>query len=319
MGPKLTSTWFQSHGLPEKSLSRKFLGLTFPNPIGLAAGFDKNGYLLPIASALGFGYIEVGSVTHLPTAGNPRPRMFRLPNRHALFNRVGLPSEGAHAVHNRIQNARTRGLDLPVGINIAKTPDPKISGDAALDDYCNSIRILAPVADYLALNISCPNSHDGRTFEAPGALTELLKAVSADIPHSPPLLLKLGLGHSRSTYESIFEISENHGISGYILGNTLPSVQNNISGGLSGQPLRSHALRVLQWARSTLPRKRTVISCGGIDCFQEARLRCGHGADLLQIYSALVYEGPGFIPELLQQFSDEMRSPLEPPNDSRSD
>ena len=318
MGPKLTSTWFQALTLPEHTLSRKILGLTFPNPIGLAAGFDKNGYLLPIASALGFGYIEVGSVTYLPTAGNPRPRMFRLPSQQALFNRVGLPSEGAHAVHDRIQEARTQGLDLPVGINIAKTPDPKIYGDAALNDYCNSIRILAPVADYLALNISCPNSHDGRTFEAPEALGDLLKAVTGEFPHSPPILLKLGLGHSQSTYDSIFEISEAHGISGYILGNTLPSVQNDISGGLSGQPLRPHAVRVLRWARSILPRDKAVISCGGIDCFQEARLRRAHGADLLQIYSALVYEGPGFIPELLLQFSQEMGSTLKIPNDSQS-
>ena len=163
------------------ALRQRLLGIEFANPVGLAAGFDKNAELVAFWAALGFGFAEVGSVTARPSAGNPRPRAFRLPADRALVNRMGLNNDGADAVAERLQTmdlARSE-RPLPLGVNLAKTHDPAILGDAATEDFVTSFRRLAPVADYVALNVSCPNTAEGKTFEEPSAFDGLLTAVMA--------------------------------------------------------------------------------------------------------------------------------------------
>ena len=157
-----------------ENLSQSLLGLTFRNPIGIAAGFDKNGTVIKAFEPLGFGFSETGSITANPSAGNPKPRLFRLPKDRAVINRMGLNNDGVEVVVKRLSGIVT---GIPKGINIAKTHDPSITGSKAIEDYLKSYRIAEPAADYITLNISCPNTSDGKTFEQKEPLKELLKAV----------------------------------------------------------------------------------------------------------------------------------------------
>ncbi len=165
---------------PDARLAQTAWGLRFASPVGLAAGFDKNAALVPFWADLGMGFAEVGSVSARPSQGNARPRAFRLPADGALVNRMGLNNDGAEAVAARLA-ARPRPPGFVLGVNVAKTHDPAILGDAGIDDFRQSVRLLAPHADYLALNVSCPNTAEGKTFETPEALDALLSAVRAEL------------------------------------------------------------------------------------------------------------------------------------------
>jgi len=175
------------------ALHTELFGKHFTNPIGLAAGFDKNAVLIPFWKNLGFGFVEVGSVSARKSKGNRRPRAFRLPDDRALVNRMGLNNQGAHRIATRVQQyAGTRAF--PIGINIAKTHDPSIEGEAAVADFCLSFRAMAPHADYVVVNISCPNTAEGKTFEDPNALDDLLRAIARErneLERNIPLMVKL--------------------------------------------------------------------------------------------------------------------------------
>ncbi len=289
--------------------------LTFPNPVGLAAGLDKNGRLIRLWEALGFGFTEVGSVSARPCAGNPRPRLFRLPADRALINRMGLNNEGAERVAQRLQRLRHR---RPLGINLAKTHDPGILGDAAIADFCESFRRLAPLADYVTLNISCPNTAEGKTFEDPKALDRLLQAiftVRRNLNLSVPVLLKLSPPPSSRTVfdsrlEEIVAIARTHGIAGFVATNTAPDraelrtdpdVLMRIGpGGLSGRPLATRARCLLFYLYRLTEGRLPLISVGGIDSAEEAYARIRAGASLVQLYTGLVYEGPGLVRRIKQ-------------------
>lgn len=285
-------------------------GLLFANPVGLAAGFDKNAELVHFWPSLGFGFAEVGSVTALPSEGNPRPRAFRLPADRALINRMGLNNDGAEAVARHL--ARTNKPDgFVLGINVAKTHDPAILGEEATKDFRTSARHLLPFADYLALNVSCPNTAEGKTFEEPEALDGLLRAVMGERAAQnsrTPVLVKLSPPSSpvdMGNVDELIAISLNHGVEGFIATNTASDregLQSNNStlerignGGLSGQPLAERATALVRHIYQQTNGSIPIIGVGGIDSPEAAYERLRAGASLIQLYTGLVYEGPALI------------------------
>lgn len=284
-----------------KNLEQKFWGLTFRNPIGLAAGFDKNGTTPKAMEALGFGFVEIGSITAKPSHGNPKPRAFRLPKDHSLINRMGLNNEGTDVI---IERLKSLDLKIPLGINIAKTNDASIHGDEAISDYIYSYKKAQQVADYITINISCPNTGEGKTFEDPETLKALLNGldISASIV---PTLVKFSVDTDSETLKKLVEICENFEIAGYVATNTsskrdqlrtsnqtLDSIGN---GGLSGSAIAFKSDRVIAQLYEILKGSKPIIGVGGVDSVESAQRKIDAGANLLQIYTGLVYEGPGLI------------------------
>ncbi|NNF58407.1 MAG: quinone-dependent dihydroorotate dehydrogenase [Rhodothermaceae bacterium] len=285
-------------------------GLRFANPVGLAAGFDKNATLIPFWAALGFGFAEVGSVTAQPSKGNPQPRAFRLPADRALINRMGLNNDGAEAIASRLAS-----LDRPeafvLGINVAKTHSPAILGEAALVDFQASVRLLLPYADYLALNVSCPNTAEGKTFETPDALDALLTVVMAEHAaqdSTVPVLVKLSPPISMTDFgctEELVALSLGHGVEGFIATNTAadrsglqapPARLEEIgTGGLSGQPLAARSTALVRHLYRATDGRVPIIGVGGVDSAEAAYAKIQAGASLVELYTALVYAGPGLV------------------------
>lgn len=278
------------------------LGLKFRNRIGLAAGFDKNGVALPAWEALGFGFVEIGTVTARPQPGNPKPRIFRYPDQQALINRLGFNNDGADAVAARLQTLRARGRwpGIPIGINIGKSKVTPI--DAAAEDYLYSFRKLREFADYIVLNVSSPNTPGLRTLQAHDALAELLKAITAENSDTPrPVLLKIAPDLSLDELEQIIGACDAHGISGIVATNTtldhsaVPPERDQI-GGLSGVPLRTRSTEFVRAIRQRT--KLPIIGVGGITDAESAREKFAAGAALLQVYTGYIYRGPGLLREL---------------------
>ncbi len=298
-------------------LQVKAWGLTFTNPIGLAAGFDKNARLVPFWESVGFGFCEVGSVTARRSKGNPKPRLFRLPEDEALVNRLGLNNEGASRVARRL---RTTHRTRPIGINIAKTHSPDILGEAALEDFRASYALLAPLADYVVLNISCPNTAEGKTFEEPRALDALLHVIAAErdvLIDPPPLLLKLAPPESRqivldSRIDETIEIARRYHINGFVATNTTPDRQGLETdaatveaigrGGLSGKPLEARSTQMVRYLYDRVGPTLPIIGLGGVDSAQSAYRKIRAGASLVELYTGLVYHGP----ELIRKIKEEL-------------
>ena len=282
-------------------LEREFWGLKFKNTIGLAAGFDKNGRTPKAMQALGFGFIEIGSITAKPSTGNPKPRAFRLPKDHSLINRMGLNNEGTDVVVNRL---RSQNLDIPLGINIAKTNDSTIHGRDAILDYAYSYEKAQNVADYITVNISCPNTGEGKTFEDPEALTSLLKELDPS-SNTTPTLVKFSVDTKPEVLSKLVEICEGFGIDGYVATNTSSNRDNLITskdrltaignGGLSGSAIAKKSDKIILTLYEILRGSKPIIGVGGIDSVESAQRKVDAGADLLQVYTGLVYEGPGLI------------------------
>ena len=282
---------------------RSLFGLTFPNPVGLAAGFDKNGVAIPAWAALGFGFVEVGTVTAQAQPGNPKPRIFRYPEQGALINRLGFNNDGADTVAARLRELRqsSRWPDIPVGINIGKSKITPI--EDAVSDYLYSFRLLAPLADYVVLNVSSPNTPGLRSLQEHEALEQLLRAVREENQTgSKPILLKIAPDLSASELEQIVTTCEQNGVAGMIATNTtldhasIPSSRDE-TGGLSGRPLRQKSTELVRAiaSQSRLP----VIGCGGIFDAASAREKMEAGAQLLQVYTGYVYCGPGLLGEIV--------------------
>ena len=282
----------------------RLFGLTFPNPVGLAAGFDKNGVAIPAWAALGFGFVEVGTVTAKPQPGNPKPRIFRYLEQQALVNRLGFNNDGADVVATRLRALRGSGRwpAIPVGINLGKSKATPI--EQAVDDYLYSFRLLAPLADYVVLNVSSPNTPGLRSLQEHDALEQLLGAVRRENEHvSKPVLLKIAPDLSLADLEQIITTSEQNGLAGIIATNTtldhsaIPKSRDQ-TGGLSGRPLREKSTELVRAirARSRLP----IIASGGIFDAASAREKLGAGAQLLQVYTGYVYRGPGLLREIVE-------------------
>jgi dihydroorotate dehydrogenase len=290
----------------DPSLEQKIFGLKFKNPIGLAAGFDKNGTTCPLMEKLGFGFIEIGSITANPSAGNPKPRSFRLPKDKSLINRLGLNNDGVRTISRRL---RKQSISIPTGINIAKTHNPSITGEKAILDYQTSFNLVKDFADYITLNISCPNTEEGKTFEEPEALNTLLDALKIKNDASlPAVLVKFSVDLDDRQLTELIEICEDYAIDGYVATNTSSmreglktssSVIEKIGkGGLSGKAITHKSTAIIEKIAAQTNREKTIIGVGGISNTSDAIDKLKAGADLLQIYTGLVYEGPGLVKKI---------------------
>ena len=278
---------------PDPRLAIRVAGLDFPSPIGLAAGFDKDAEVPDAMLALGFGFVEVGTLTPLPQAGNPRPRLFRLVEDAAVINRMGFNNRGQAAAHARLARRARRGI---VGVNIGANKD---SADR-IADYALGARTMADVADYLAVNISSPNTPGLRALQDAGALDALLAGVAAARgAGGPPVFLKVAPDLEPADIDAIVRVSLDRGVDALIVANTtigrlpLRSRHAGEAGGLSGAPLRDLALARLRDFRGASGGALPLIAAGGIASAEDAWARIRAGASLVQLYSALVYEGPG--------------------------
>ena len=285
------------------SKPKTLFGLNFPNPIGLAAGLDKNGVALPAWAALGFGFIEIGTVTAKPQPGNPKPRIFRLPAQQALINRLGFNNDGADAIVDRLRRLRNheRWPAVPVGINIGKSRATPL--EQAKDDYLYSFRLLRDFADYVALNVSSPNTPGLRELQEPQRLSELLRAIGNErAATQKPVVVKISPDVSAAELKDILAVCEDNRVGAIIATNTTldhSSVppQLDQAGGLSGAPLKEKSTALVREiaARSVIP----IIASGGIYNAASAREKFQAGAQLIQLYTGLVYRGPRLLREIM--------------------
>ncbi len=291
------------------------LGLDFPGPLGLAAGFDKDGHGVLGLAALGFSFIEVGTVTARPQPGNPKPRMFRFPAERALVNRMGFNNAGAAALAARLRvlRATTPASKTPIiGVNIGKSK--AAAEDAAIADYVTSAQLVAGVADYVVVNVSSPNTPGLRDLQAYDRLLPLLRAVRNALDEASPrrrvpLLVKIAPDLADEDIDAIADLALGMSLDGIIATNTTISrdglhdreaIEAAGPGGMSGAPLKARALAVLKRIRARAGDHLTLVAAGGIETADDARERLAAGATLLQAYTAFVYEGPRW-PKRIQQ------------------
>lgn len=293
MAPSLAGSGGQSSGV----LSSQVAGLDFANPVGVAAGFDKDAEVPDALLRLGFGFTEVGSITPLPQSGNPRPRLFRLTGDHAVINRMGFNNAGAQAALTRLQ-ARKHQAGV-VGVNIGANKD----SENRSADYALMAKLMAPVADYLAINVSSPNTPGLRALQDEAALSDLIEGVFAArneaMPDgAPPVFLKVAPDLDPADVDAISRIALDKGLAALIISNTtvsrptLNSRHSKETGGLSGAPLRKLALERLRDFRNSTGGAIPLIGVGGIASAEDAWERIRAGASLIQLYSAMVFHGP---------------------------
>jgi dihydroorotate dehydrogenase len=282
---------------PDPILAVRVAGLDFPNPVGLAAGFDKDAEVFRQMLGFGFGSVEVGTLTPLPQVGNPKPRLFRLAEDSAVINRMGFNNEGQSAALTRLRARRRPGL---VGVNIGANKD---SPDR-IADYSAGVAAMTGVADYLTVNISSPNTPGLRELQDEGALDALLMAVMEVRGAGPPVFLKVAPDLERAQVESIARVAIARKIDALIVANTsisrpsLKSAHRGEAGGLSGAPLKRLALERLRDFRGATGGILPLIAAGGIETGADAFDRIRAGASLVQVYTALVYRGPGLAAEI---------------------
>ena len=291
---------------PIVSQPQQLFGLNFPNRIGIAAGFDKNGDCIDALLSLGFGFVEVGTVTPLPQEGNPRPRLFRLLSANAVINRMGFNNKGVDYLVERLKARQVPGI---VGVNIGKNKET--SNERAHRDYVTCLRKVYAYADYIVINISSPNTPGLRDLQAEAYLTELLGAINAsrqDLQNmhkkQVPLLVKISPDFSYAELPKFVAVLLKHHIDGVIATNTTLSregvadlPQANEEGGLSGKPLFERSTQMLRELKKIAP-SLPVIGVGGVDSVDSARAKFDAGASLVQLYTGLVYEGPELIKKL---------------------
>ena len=292
-----------SMGMQDVALQQSFAGLHFPNPVGLAPGYDKNAEVPVEIIRLGFGFTEVGTLTPLPQAGNPKPRLFRLVEDAAVINRMGFNNEGQAAATARLRNIPDKALAGPLGINIGANKD---SADRVAD-YVIGVRNMEPLADYLTVNISSPNTPGLRALQDKDALDDLLAQVMAARTRATPVFLKVAPDLQPADIDDIVAVAMARGVAALIVSNTtisrpdLQSKHAGETGGLSGAPLRDLAQQRLIDFRKASGGKLGLIGVGGIASAEDAYARIRAGASLVQIYSALVYHGPGLARKINRQ------------------
>lgn len=289
------------------ALATTVAGIAFPNPLGMAPGFDKDAEVADKVLGLGFGFMEIGTVTPRPQPGNPKPRLFRLQEDRAVINRMGFNNGGLEAAHQRLTARERRGI---VGANVGAN---KETADR-VGDYITGLRTMAGVADYLTINISSPNTPGLRDLQGDKELEELLSAVAAERDSAwPPIFLKVAPDLDEGAPARIVEAVMRHSIDGIIISNTtisrppLQSRHAGEAGGLSGAPLHDLALQRLRDFRKASEGRLPLIGVGGIAGAEQAWARIRAGASLVQLYSAMVYEGPGIARTLLPRLEALMR------------
>ena len=282
---------------PAKSLGRRLMGLGFPSPIGLAAGFDKNAEAFGTLLRLGFGFVEIGTVTPRPQSGNPKPRMFRLEADRAIINRLGFNNAGAEVIQARLESAQIRGV---VGINLGANRD----SEDRVADYVAGIEAFARLASYLVVNVSSPNTPGLRDLQKTNALGDLLgRAVAArdeatNGSRETPLLLKISPDLDEEELSSVAEAAIGHGVDGLIVANTTlsrgglsPDARVSELGGLSGRPLFARSTALLARARKLVGTEMVLVGVGGVDSAETAWSKLAAGADLVQVYTGMIYGG----------------------------
>jgi dihydroorotate dehydrogenase len=307
------STALRVYTRPDPALEVEALGLRFPSPFGLAAGFDKGGEGIGALTDLGFGHVEIGTVTAQAQPGNPRPRLFRLVRDRAVINRMGFNNEGAAAVAPRLAQARReleadhRGRARPVlGVNIGKTKAVPL--EDAVDDYLQSARVLAPLADYLVVNVSSPNTPGLRQLQEIESLRPLLGAVGRAADEAAdrhvPLLVKIAPDLSDEDVLAVADLALDLGLDGIVATNTTiartglwlasdpAEIEAHGAGGLSGAPLRRRSIEVLRLLRERVGDRLVLVSVGGVTTAEDVQERLDAGATLVQGYTAFLYEGP---------------------------
>jgi len=303
--PWAKSIFSALYSYERKELEQELFGLKFKNPVGLAAGFDKNADYINEFEAMGFGFIEIGTVTPLGQPGNPQPRLFRLKRDEALINRLGFNNNGMDAA---VENLKNRPQGLIVGGNIGKnkaTPNEK-----AIDDYLKCFDALYDYVDYFVINVSSPNTPGLRELQDKEPLTALIKAVqkaNRKKPTEKPILLKIAPDLTNSQLDDILDMATETNLDGLIATNTtitrndLKTPENELAaigaGGLSGKPVFERSTAVVKYIRDNNP-TIPIIAVGGIMSGEDARKKIAAGANLVQVYSGLVYRGPGLIKEI---------------------
>jgi len=275
---------------------RRIAGLTFPNPIGLAAGMDKNA-IAPLAWwAFGFGFMELGTITPKPQAGKPKPRMFRFPDRAAVINRMGFNNAGAEAVAADLQRQRTSGLRPPCPIGLSVGLNAMTPRENAAEDYRIATEILAPQADYIAINVSSPNTAGLRGLQSATQIGPIIRTTK-NAAREKPVFVKIAPELEPAALGEILDVCLAEGVAGVIATNTLATANmpGLPEGGMSGLPLRDRARQQVERARKIVGDRIALIGCGGIDDIDSARQMIDAGADLIQLYTGLIYRGP-FLP-----------------------
>ncbi|MBK8546960.1 MAG: quinone-dependent dihydroorotate dehydrogenase [Saprospiraceae bacterium] len=295
------------YGYKNPLLKRKIWGLDFQNPVGLAAGFDKDGRYYNEMSHLGFGFIEIGTVTPKPQEGNPQPRLFRLPEDEALINRMGFNNHGAEAMAKRLKNRKKTGVII--GGNIGK--NKSTSNENAIHDYVSCLRTLYDHVDYFVVNVSSPNTPGLRELQDKGPLMEIMSGLKSEISKKPvqkPILLKIAPDITDSQLDDIIEIVLTTGTDGIIATNTtikrddLHTDTTSIgAGGLSGKPLTSRSTEVIRYLHTHSKGNIPIIGVGGISSPKDVIEKLEAGAVLVQIYTGLIYEGPGLVKKILKE------------------
>jgi dihydroorotate dehydrogenase len=304
LGPAMQS--MERHRQPDPKLEREVFGLKFPNPVGLAAGFDKNALVLPAWEGLGFGFAEVGTITARAQPGNPKPRLFRVPEINGVINRMGFNNDGAEVVASRLEALRAtpRWPRFPVGINLGKSKVTPL--EEATADYLASFGRLRELGDYFVLNVSSPNTPGLRKLQDRAALADLFGSVQGANAGKKPILVKIAPDLTWEAVDDVLSLVEEHRIAGVIATNTTidhSSVPENRreTGGLSGKPVRARSTEIIRYITSKS--KTPVIGVGGIFSADDAKEKFDAGAVLVQLYTGFIYRGPSLVSEICESFA----------------
>ncbi|MDO8544552.1 MAG: quinone-dependent dihydroorotate dehydrogenase [Opitutaceae bacterium] len=309
------------NGMPRRVRPIEVFGLKFPNAVGLAAGFDKNGEAWPAAAAMGFGHVEIGTVTALAQPGNPKPRVFRYPAHEAVINRMGFNNEGAEAVAKRLARLPRPGQRaIPLGINLGKSKVTEL--ERAAEDYLTSFSHLADYADYLALNVSSPNTPNLRQLQDESRLRELLATITCAnrerAERKPgarvPILLKIAPDLTWGQIDAVLGVIAEYALDGIIATNTTlarPGFFATVdeAGGLSGAPLRRRSTEIVNFISRATHGRLPIIAVGGIMDATAAAEKLDAGATLVQIYTGMIYRGPFFAAQVARGLADRQRPP----------
>ena len=284
-----------------KKLSQNILGIEFDSPVGLSAGFDKNAELTSLMPYIGFGFMEVGSITNKPCLGNKKPRLHRLIKEKAIIVNYGLANKGADKISKKI---RGRNFGIPIGLSIAKTNDSSIKGEESVNDYFESFRKLKGLGNYITINISCPNTGDGRSFEDPKLLENLLIKIKK-IREKEIIFLKISPDLSKSKIDKIISLAKKYKINGFVISNLTKDRSKlkkdsklKYRGGISGLPTRKKSNEMIKYVYQKTKGEFVIIGVGGIFNGADAYEKIKSGANLVQLITGMIYEGPTVIKKI---------------------